>query len=98
MDERSRRFVQQGVLGTALEDPVERDVLVNFFVDTLLPLQVTTEKIAQLIVEELKKQLLIGAGDSFQTLSAKNKIALDAVYSFLDKNFGSEWKKKDSAS
>ena len=97
MDKR-KRFVQQGVLGTALEDPVERDVLVNFFVDTLLPLQVTKDKIAQLIVEELKRQLLIGAGDSFQNLSAQNKVALDAVYSFLDKNFGSAWSKKDSSS
>lgn len=90
--------MQVGVLGTALEDQAEQDVLVNFFVDTLLPRQATTDKIANLIVAELEKQLLIGPGDSFQSLSAKNKIALDAISVFLEKTFGDEWKKKDSAS
>ena len=90
-----RRFVKLGVLGTALEDPNEEDVLVDFFVNTLLPLQVTSKKIAELIVVELKKQLLMGPGDSFQTLSARNKANLDAIYEYLDKTFGVEWRKKD---
>lgn len=87
--------MQLGVLGTALEDPTERDALVEFFVNTLLPLEATKKKIAQLIVAELENQLLVGPGDSFQTLSARNKVNLDAIYSFLDKTFGVEWKKKD---
>ena len=87
--------MQLGVLGIALEDPVERNALVRFFVSVLLPLEVTTKKIAELIVKELERQLLIGAGDSFQTLSARNKVALDAVNAFLEKTFGSEWKEKE---
>ena len=67
----------------------------RFFVSVLLPLEVTTKKIAELIVKELERQLLIGAGDSFQTLSARNKVALDAVNAFLEKTFGSEWKEKE---
>ena len=66
MDERSRRFVHQGILGVSLDDPMEQDVLVDFFVNTLLPLKVTTNKIAELIVKELEKQLLIGGSESFQ--------------------------------
>ena len=72
--------------------------MVDFFVNTLLPLEATTNKIADLIVKELEKQLLVGAGDSFQQLLAKNKVALDAVNTFPNKKFGMEWRKKDSGS
>ena len=95
MDDRARRFVQLGVLGTALEDPAEQDVLINYFIRSLLPLEAT---IADLIFIELEKQLLVGPGSTFQTISAENKIALDAISVFLEKTFGAEWKKKDEGS
>ena len=98
MDDRARRFVQLGVLGTALEDPAEQDVLINYFIRSLLPLEATTKKIADLIFIELEKQLLVGPGSTFQTISAENKIALDAISVFLEKTFGAEWKKKDEGS
>ena len=87
--------MQLGVLETALEDPVEQDALVRLFVSVLLPLQVTTKKIAKLIVAELERQLLIGPGDSFQTLAARKKVALEAVNAILDKSFGPEWKERE---
>ena len=90
--------MQQGVLESALDDQVGRDVLVDFFVNTLLPLKVTTNKIAELIGKELEKQLLIGGSESFQQLSAKNKIAFDSIANFLDKKFGVEWRPKDLGS
>ena len=47
------------------------------------------------IVKELEKQLLIEGSESFQQLSAKNKIAFDSIVNFLDKKFGVEWRPKD---
>lgn len=87
--------MQLGVIGTALEEQAEKDALVDFFVHTLLPLEVTTKKIADLIVVELERQLLIGPGESFQNLSAKNKVDLEAIYKWMDKTFGEGWRKND---
>ena len=95
MDERPRRFVQLGVLGTALEDPVEQDALVRYYVNVLLPLEITREKIAELIVVELNKALITGPKNSFLALSAENRVELNAINAFLQKIFGSEWKEQE---
>lgn len=92
MADRTKRFIQSGVLSAALDDQAEQDALVNFFVNTLLPLQVTRSKISDLIIEELIKQKFIGPGnDSFAAQAAINKIAIEGLSEFLAHTFGSEW-------
>lgn len=98
MDHRERRFVPQGVLASALEEPSERQALAEFYVETLLPYQPTRDKISELILEELKKQKLVGGSVSFQELSARNKVSLDDIEDFLRKNFGEKWTKFEKRS
>lgn len=53
MDKQERRFVQVGTLGTALEDPVEQQVLIDFFVNTILPSEVMSKKLSELSIVAL---------------------------------------------
>lgn len=91
MEHRDKRFVQLGVLGRALEDSTERDALMDFFVNVQLPAEITRKKIAELIVDELTNQKLIGGSVSFQQLSAQNKVSLDGMKNFLREHFGEKW-------
>lgn len=95
MDHRERRFVQLGVVGTALEDPVEQQILTDFIVNTVLPSEAVTKKLGELLREELIKMKLLGSGESFTAISARNRVDLDVITQFLEKTFQSGWTKKD---
>lgn len=94
MAEREKRFVHSGVLSTALEDSAEQQALVDFFVNTILPLDVTKRKIGELILAELRNLKFVGPNDSFMAQAALNKVALDGIDRFLEQTFGSEWTAK----
>lgn len=91
MKSQSKRFVKLGVIGTALEDPVERDILSEFILSSV----VTSKKIRELLLVELENLKVIGPGDTFLTFSARNKVILDGIIDFLKEKFGSEWNPKD---
>lgn len=91
MKSQSKRFVKLGVIGTALEDPVERDILSEFILSSV----VTSKKIRELLLVELENFKIIGPGDTFLTFSARNKVILDGIIDFLKEKFGSEWNPKD---
>ena len=98
MTEREKRFVQSCPITAALEDSIERDTLVPFFGDTILPLEITSKKIKVQIIVVLENLKIIGPGGSVLSQMARNKIVLDGVVEFLEKNFEAEWterRKKD---
>lgn len=88
MADRQKRFVEVGVIGQALEDPVDREALSEFI------LTVVSAKIRELLIVELEKLKFIGPGETFTALSARNKVALLAIHDFLKEKFGSEWTPK----
>ena len=94
MADRSKRFVELGVLASALEDPVEQQVLTDFLVNTVLPSEVVSEKIKQQVITELEKLKFIGPNESFTAQTARNRVDLDAISTFLEKTLGLEWTKK----
>ena len=91
MENRSKRFVKLGVIGTALEDPVERETLAEFILTSVL----TPARIREQLIVELENLKFIGPGDTFTSLSARNKVTLDGLSAFLKEKFGSEWNPKD---
>lgn len=91
MEQREKRFIQLGVLARALEEPSERDALINFFTNVLLPAEITKKKIAEQVIEEMKNQKIIGGPISFQDLSAQNKVSLDNIKNFLREHFAEKW-------
>ena len=91
MERREKRFVQLGVLARALEDPSERDALMDFFVNVQLPAEITRKNISELIIAEMKNQKIIGGPVSFQDLSAQKKVSLDSIKTFLGIHFGEKW-------
>lgn len=95
MGERGRRFVQSGPISYALEDPAEQVALTSFFVDSILPLEITSKKISEHIVAELEKLKIIGGSESVLSETARNKIALDGIIEFLTKTFDSQWTERE---
>lgn len=94
MSDRTRRFVQLGVIGTALEEPSEQQVLTDFIINTILPSEGATKKLGELVVNELVRLKLTGSGESFTTITARNRVDLNGIVQFLEKTFESEWTKR----
>lgn len=79
-----------GPLGSALENPAKQQVMIDFFVNTVLPSDAVSKNLEELSLVELEKLKFIGPGDSFTFYSAQNKVDLECITKFLDKIFRSE--------